>query len=500
MDRRLAQVTLFLALAQSAALAQPARAIRCQSGPSGVVVDAGTFRIESPRSRFIFPNDKSLVIYCEFEGNPGRNVLTGVWKDPSGKSVFVSADVQLQTPGRAFSAYWTYYLSEEMPPGPWTLEIRVNGQVAGSHLFEVVTPAKAPEAPVIPPVDERKFPTLDELFTRQDALVWIRKRDPAGRVIDIATGFVIAKDQIATAFESIDGAASIDVETASGQKHNVNALVAWNRLQNWAILPVPTADMKPFDRATEAPKLGARVTVFNAEPNAIRTIGGVDFVGKNAAGSQWLLQPTAAMSAVGGPVLDSMGAVVGILASNETPGLRIGTVQALSIPRWRLLNSLSTVGIPISLVPAMSPAETKPTPLSEILAKGEITPPLASTSAPELQYATVSLDLPKTLTELGSSMREVNEVSKGSNSEVGVYSVWRRVQPKVVEGMLSMTVSHAGNSRAIVSDAVKIKLPAQGVTQQVYRFQPARLPPGVYRIDLLWNGDVVWRSGLRVSN
>ena len=135
-------------------------------------------------------------------------MLTGIWKQPDGSVSSISPDVKVQTQTSSLSCYWIFELNPRLPNGVWTLEVRVDGQPAGSHPFEIA----GMEAQV-------RQPTVDQIFKAvAPSLVWIRKVDGTGRRSEAATGFVVQANSIATAFQSIDSAKSIEIEFADGHK------------------------------------------------------------------------------------------------------------------------------------------------------------------------------------------------------------------------------------------------------------------------------------------
>src|SRR5436190_20769576 len=158
------------------AVAQHFRLLRSTSGATGRVV-GNRYAIDDVRNKFYVPQDTSLVIYFEWDGPLGKHKLEGIWKRPDGMSVSISeASVDAREP--QFGAYWTYKLSEDMSPGIWELAIRIDGEPAGSHAFEVLLTAK-PKAP------SRKLPGPDEIYKAAvRSVVWIQKLDGRGQRIN----------------------------------------------------------------------------------------------------------------------------------------------------------------------------------------------------------------------------------------------------------------------------------------------------------------------------
>ncbi|HYL76282.1 MAG TPA: hypothetical protein VEU96_18875, partial [Bryobacteraceae bacterium] len=115
------------------------RFIKSQSGPSGKIVD-NRFVFDEVRNRFVYPQDKSLTVYFEWEAPPGDYTLSAFWKDPEGRVFSISPDIKMQTKTSQLNAYWLYELANGMRNGIWTVEIRIDGEPAGAHSFELMMP------------------------------------------------------------------------------------------------------------------------------------------------------------------------------------------------------------------------------------------------------------------------------------------------------------------------------------------------------------------------
>src|ERR1700682_912814 len=223
------------------------RMLRSLAGPSGKA-SGSRFIFEEMRDRFVYPQDKSLIVYFEWDAPPGLHVLTGIWKQPDGRASSMSPDVKVETANRELRCYWQYLLAPGLPNGVWTLEVRIDGQPAGSHSFVLIS-IEQPKPAVEPPPVPAAPPTLDEIFRKTSrSLVWIYKLDESGRRTDTATGFIIDPNRIATAFQAVDSAARLEIEFPGGRKVTVDALLAFSRNGDWAVLRADTGDLPPIPR------------------------------------------------------------------------------------------------------------------------------------------------------------------------------------------------------------------------------------------------------------
>src|SRR5208283_2306246 len=273
--RLAAVVTLGVAAASAAG---DFRLIRSLSGPSGKV-DGPQFVLDEVRSRFVYPQDKSFIVYFEWEAPLGTHVLTGLWQRPDGRVDSISPDVKIESRTKDFSCYWTYELGAEMMAGVWSIEVRIDGQPAGAHSFEIAstTPPNTSAAPEVKPV----FPTLDQIFrATSPSIVWVRRFDSAGKRTDVASGFIFDEDRILTALQAVDAASKLEIEFAGGRKVETDKISAWSREGDWAVIAAATGDLPSITFGD--PKLvavGDRSIAYIVD-GGVRTIGGIDIAGR----------------------------------------------------------------------------------------------------------------------------------------------------------------------------------------------------------------------------
>ncbi len=489
---RLIAVPTLVLLATALSAAGDFRLIRSLSGPSGKV-DGSKFVFDEVRSRFVHPQDKSLIAYFEWEGPPGTHVLTGLWRRPDGRVDSISPDVKIESNTSQLTCYWTYTLDPEMMPGVWAVEVRVDGQPGGSHSFEIAgtSPPKAiPTGDAVP-----KLPTLDQIFrTAFPSLAWVRKFDASGKVTDTASGFILDKDRVVTALQAVDGASKLEIEFAGGRKAETDQLAAWSRSGDWAVVDVDTAALPALQIGdSNLVGVGERLIVFNVEGDA-KAIGGVDISGKRNVqgfGERIQFSPPISLEATGGPLLDVKGKVVGILGGSLMPGTRFDPHHMSVNPALGTATKLLSAASPTSAIPGQVPFKTSK--LSELVATGVLTAPLAGMDG--LLYVTTSLEMSKTAAD--PLPRDTSEFSR-RDKQVWVISEWQK-KGKVSKGLLAAKVYDDQNRVRITVEPKKTSLPSSPM-RSGFGFAPAPLDPGVYRIDLTWDDQPVWRTFIRVTN
>ncbi|HKW97629.1 MAG TPA: serine protease [Bryobacteraceae bacterium] len=485
-------ITVFGIATAAASAAQDLRLVRSVSGPSGKV-DGSKFVLDEVRSRFVHPQDKSFVVYFEWEGLPGMHVLTALWKRPDGRVDSVSPDVKINSSTRELTAYWTYILDPEMMPGVWSVEVRVDGRPAGSHTFEIAGTVP-PQTHFLPETAPRP-PTLDEIFRATlPSLVWVRRFDATGKRIDSASGFVVGKDRIVTALQAVDGASKLEIEFAGGRKVETDEILAYSRSDDWAIVAVTTLDI-PALQLGDAKTIGVgeHLIAFNVEGDA-RTIGGLDISGKRNVqgfGERIQLSPTISLEAAGGPLLDGSGRVVGILGGSLLPGGRFAGNQTSVNPSLGIATSGLNAAVPASTLPRRMP--DKASKLVDLVATGALTAPLFDVDG--LLYVGTSTEIGKHMSD--PLPRDVWEFSR-HDKQVWVVSEWQK-KGKVSKGKLAARVYDDQNRVRIVVEPKKISLSANPM-RSAFAFETGTLSPGFYRIDLTWNGQPVRRTFIRVTD
>lgn len=487
---RLAAVVTFAVAA--AAAAGDLRLIRSLSGPSGKV-DGPKFVLDEVRSRFVYPQDKSFVVYFDWEAPLGTHVLTALWKRPDGRVDSISPDVKIEARAQELSCYWTYELTPEMMAGVWSVEVRIDGQPAGAHSFEIA--GTNPPKPNAAPEAKPEPPTLDQIFRNtSSSMVWVRRFDAAGKPTDTASGFICEKDRILTALQAVDGASKLEIEFSGGRKVETDKISAWSRGGDWAVIAVAKGDLPPIMVGDpKAIAVGERLIAYTVESDA-RTIGGVDIAGKQNVprfGDRIQISPSIPAASAGGPLLDHWGKVVGILGGSVMPGTRFDA-RHMSVNRELHLSAgMVSSATPM---PGIPPKERDvASTFRELIDKGTLTPPLSDMEG--LIYVTTSLEVSKLA---GDPLpRDTCEFSH-KDKQVWVTSEWRK-KGKVSKGMVAAKVYDDRNRARISISPKKVSLPVD-LMRSTFSFPLEGLNPGIYRIDLFWDDQPVWRTFIRLTD
>jgi hypothetical protein len=458
------------------------------SGPSGRVIN-NKFVFDETRSRFVFPQDKSLVVYFEWQASVGDHTLVATWKAPDGRVVSISPDVKVQTKNENLNAYWQFLIAPGIASGVWTCEVKIDGSPAGSQAFELVVPALEPAPQPAPAQPEH--PTMDEIYKKvTPSLVWVYAVDTDGTRLDTSDGFVYGPNLIATSFSAIDSAAHLEIEFANGRRVKTDEVQLCSRLGDWALLHVDTAGVPSltFGNPSDV-KVGDRLPVFNVQPNHVREFGGVDVTGRqiaNKADSLIHFEASLTTESAGGPLLDLDGKVVGILGGSLTPGARFHHKDISMSPALFSGLGATRSAVPVTVL-QHQPLPATPDTSSDLVAKKTFTRPLGP--GPSFLWGGMSDKAPKNLNmpppEFKSEFRR--------NENINVLMNWQK-RDKNGKGMLGAEIFDASNKLLGTVAAKKVSLAEREATQLMFGFSPAPLTPGIYRIDVLWNDQAVWRT------
>jgi len=452
------------------------------SGPSGTL-KGSDYVLDEMRNRFVYPQDRTITIYFEWEHTAGDHVLTATWRQPDGRVASISPDVKMSTASRELKCYWTLTIAQGNPSGTWTIEIRVDGQPAGSHSFELVGTEAAPLRL-----------TLDQVSKAYGgSVVRVHKIDATGRRTDSSSGFIISPNAVATAFQSIDSASRLEIEFPDDVRNAVSEVFAFSRENDWAIVSTDTGKRSPIPASADPVPIGSQLAAFSFDAGARVlipvSVGGVGAPAPYAPRIKF--GPDVSADAIGGPLIDEKGKVVGILGGSLTPGARVGE-RVLAVGRWLFrLPPSGTLATAIAALPPSVPSISRP--LADLAAKGMLSPPLEMMV--ELLGVGTTTAIPKDASN--KLIQEQSDFSKRDAKEILTYSYWRKLD-KVSRGELSATISTVSNEVRGTTAPRKITLTSDRETRVVFAWPIASLADGYYRIDLLWDGKPVWRTYVRV--
>jgi hypothetical protein len=470
--------------------------VRSVSGSKGTP-QGGRFAMEDPRSVFYIPDDHQIIIYMEWEGPPGKHHLEGFWKNPAGK-ISVMSDFDYDAKENKFGAYWTLALSDSMDTGSWSLEAHVDGELAGSHAFQILTGTRPADS-----VPTRKLLAPSELYERAlRSTITIEKFDRSGQKFGDASGFLFEPSWILTSFECIDGATKLRVTYSDGSRFDTEQVAAWNRRQDWAILKASTTKLPKLKPAeADSWNVGDTASFLDVAPEGNRIITNVSIDGKNsfaAAGPRLNISSAPTDRSIGAALLNEYGEVIATVGGGLIPGASATILFETASPVPRAGSPVYLRGglaVPITTV-SLPSLDSAGTPLNTLADRGEFLPPV--TAARNVVYG----QLARSIGNKGglSSPLEGGVVFSRRDPKLYVYVLWEGREK--VKGQVTMRIYTLDNqllNKGMIDKPMKFNLSRAEQKVTSWETEFSKLPIGIYRIDVWLNDAPAWRTFFRLS-
>ena len=466
------------------------RVVRSVSGTK-ILDQGGRFTVEDPRTVFYAPADKQVIVYFTWEGPRGPHRFEGLWKNPAGK-VAMTSDFDYAPEQTRFSGYFKMLLGDTPAAGVWTLEARIDGETAGTHDFQITT-APRPENAVTAPT--RRVLSPAEIYNRAAAasVVIENINDKAVRRI-IGTGFFIGPGRLLTAFQVIDNAAKVRIVGPGGQLIETEEVIAWNRRQDWVILKVALDAAATLERAPAGSwAVGDRTYFLDVPAEGNRVIVETSLTGKQnqgAAGDRLNIADNVSRRAVGSPLLNEFGEVIGLVGGNLLPGAAFIEDIVFSARSLVMGTTRGTHAVPIDLIDQSSGSATT---IAGLAGAGQFMPALVSSQS--ILHGTLARRV-NTKANPPLTIDDKTEFSRADNQGV-LFLTWmprekRKGRPSLrMYDLDNRLISENQNKKKITVSPNQIKY-------SLWELDLAALPAGIYRFDVLLEGDIVWRTFFRM--
>jgi S1-C subfamily serine protease len=467
------------------------RVVRSVSGTK-VLDQGGRYAVEDPRTVFYAPDDKQIIVYFTWEGPTGPHHFEGLWKNPAGK-VAMTSDFDYQPDQPRFGGYFKMLLGDAPATGVWTLEARIDGETAGAHTFQI-TIAPRPENVATTPA--RRFLSPSEIYGRAAAAsVLIENINQRAARRNVGTGFFIGPGRLVTAFQVIDGAAKVRIVGPQGRLIETTEVLSWNRRQDWVILKIALENVATLERAPVGSwSIGDRCYFLDVPADGNRVVVETSLIGKQslgAAGDRLNIGDTANRRAVGSPVVNEYGEVIGLVGGNLLPGAAFLEDLAFGARSNVLgVTSRGTLAVPINLVDGSSGSSTT---IEGLASSGQFMPALVSTQS--VLHGTIARTVNRKA-DPPLPIDEKIEFSRADNQGV-LFLTWLPKEKR--KGRPSLRLYDLDN-RLISEDQNKKKITVSPnkLSYSLWDLNFAGLPAGIYRFDVLLEADIVWRTFFRM--
>lgn len=294
----------------------------------------------------------------------------------------------------------------------------------------------------------------------------------------------------------------VEVEFSDGRKTLLAEVLAYNATDDWALLKADTGLTNALATSESVTvSIGERLVVFNAEPQATRVIGGVDYTGRKASAKieRYVFSPALANEAMGGPLLDVNGNVVGILSGCVAPGTRLGGGGRLMVGVGAQLCARNTA-VPIGAV--MEGLQATPLTFQTLKSSAVIAKPVRKVSS-FLHGGTQRADVAARQRRIKGRLALDDEAEFNKvDAAVTVYSWWQHPDPTKGQPAISIaaTIYDADNHPRLQVQPKSVKVSKGVPTEYTFTFPTAALEPGIYRIDTLADSTCVWRTFIQIRD
>lgn len=458
----------------------------------------GRFVITDPRTVFSTARDRQVIVYFEWKGTKGKHHIEGRWKGPNGRDVIVSsADYTARQ--NTFGFYFKLALSKDVQPGLWALNVSIDGEPAGTHTIEIKSGAAAASA-----VPKRHYRTPAEIYKMAvGATVSLAKLASDGTVISRGSGFFIRPDTVLTSFDAIDGASALRLVTPDGKPLAVHGVLAWNRVEDWAVLRVPVTpeiDLKlapPGSWAVGDDYFSLQMSRAGDRTLVAGTLSGTDDFPH--AGRRLHLSYSASQEASGAPILNDYGEVYGIMTFGSlAPGLwslsALKTGMPMNFSQAGSLFTLQNVlAVPITEVQIPAPGSAGRR-LSELQSTRQFIGALRGTE--NVQWGTVTLASAGGSNEMRTPDTKFNFTRAGGPIQIDLH--WY-INTKI-KSHISLRVYNLQNQ--LVTESLLKKF-HHGRGQRLdtrWKINITQFPPGLYRADVELDEVPVWRVYFQVNS
>jgi hypothetical protein len=281
---------------------------------------------------------------------------------------------------------------------------------------------------------------------------------------------------------------------------DITQVQIWNRWQDWAVLPATAPKSAGLARA--APKswnVGTVCYYLETSSGSSRIITDSTIVGENTfprAGDRLNLSGSPSRSAIGSPLLNEFGEVIGMVGGSLAPGTdMLGSYMLAGNSTNFGANRIIRDGlaVPITLIPSPS-AQAMATTLDGLAHSGQMLPLLAS------QDRVLLGELTSTLEKTQGTVSPLNSRQQFSRQDQKIYVYITWAATSNFKGLATMAIFDGDNRSIGQSKPLKVHLHSDQVSGSVWNIPITTLIPGIYRVDVSLGDDIAWRRFFRITD
>jgi Trypsin-like peptidase domain len=338
-----------------------------------------------------------------------------------------------------------------------------------------------------------------------NATVRVEKLDTNGNTVGRSSGFVVKDGRVATSFRSIDGATSLKLIFADGKELKTDQVAGVNRYQDWALIPIDDKSRASLPVLPKKNSAGDHCYWLEVKPDGTRVLadGQISAATSNHPwGERLALSGTYSYAALGGPVLDGKGQVIGILGGalpeayvrQGDPAPATADPPSGMSPQPHDANDVyegaNGTAIPSSLLPQTLFAA--PRALKILWDNGDMTPPVTNSKYVQSGLITTKDNAKKKAAERIGSV----EFKKSVETAVVVIAFDKSEAFKTTA---QVKIFDFENHPIAAGEIEKFSLKKGTAAEKNWDIPVSQLQPGIYRVDILIGDGVAWREYFKVA-
>ena len=469
------------------------RLIRGVVGAKGEQRNGGFVMTES-RSTFYVPDDREVIVYFVWEGVVGKHHCEGTVRGPNGQFANMSSfDYNAAQP--RFAGYWKVPLSDSTSPGTWVFETHVDGEPAGQLAFQIVPGTKPANLPVAP-----TLPTTADIYKLAiSSSVSIDSLDPGGKAIKRGSGVFFKQGLVVTSFRVVDGASALRLRFSDGKEIRVDQLAGWNRRQDWAVLTVDSPASTTLKLAEpKSWNIGDHCYWLDVDYDGGRIIHDGQIVGMQSppqSGDRINVSGIYNRSALGGPLLNEQGQMIGLLGGTLPDALLSDFNSDLQANTPDLnLSTLGGIAIAANLLPTSYTGSPKS--LAALLANGDMMPIVARPQI--INFGLLSIGPasdPKSHAAIQHNWK--SSFQKGDTSAVAIIAF---TNIETLKSTTTIKLYDLENHLVAAGKTEKLTITRGQPSERIWTLPLTNLAVGFYRVDILVADDVAWRQYFKITD
>ena len=328
------------------------------------------------------------------------------------------------------------------------------------------------------------------------AAVWVEKLDANGNTVKRSSGFVVKDGRVVTSFDSIDGAMSLKLIFSDGKEVRTDQVAGVNHFQDWALIPIDDKSRPALTVASKKSAAGDHCYWLEVKSDGRRSLADGQITGVTSSrpwGDRIAFSGKFGYAALGGPLLDAQGQVIGVLGG-ALPEAYVreadpATTATHPVDADDVYEGASGTAVASSLIPQTLLAA--PRPLKALWDNGDMTPPVTTSKYVQSRVITSKENEKKKAAESTGA----SEFKKSMGTAVVVIAFDKS---EALKTTAQVKIFEFDNHPVAAGEIEKVSLKKGTAAEKDWDIPVSDLSAGMYRVDILIGDGVAWRQYFKV--